>query len=194
MKSRQQSGKLRIIGGLWRGRKLLVADVEGLRPTADRVRETLFNWLRPLINGSACLDLFAGSGALGFEAASRGAAGVLLLEKNRQVVNILQSQITMVKAENIQVQQADALQWLSQCQQNYDLIFLDPPFDLNLIPQCCELILQHQLLRQNGRLYIESSNADLAGMLPAGLTVLKSSRAGQVYYGLATLADPLELE
>ncbi len=154
----------------------------------------MFNWLRPVINGASCLDLFAGSGALGFEAASRGAGEVLLVEKNRQVVHILNSQVSMVKAENISVLQADALQWLPRAQQSYDVIFLDPPFDLDLIPQCCELILQHQLLAQNGRLYIESSRSDLANELPAGLRMLKSSRAGQVYYALAAHADPLELK
>lgn len=189
MKSRQQSGKLRIIGGIWRGRKLTIADVEGLRPTTDRVRETVFNWLQPQLNGASCLDLFSGSGALGFEAASRGAAEVVLLEKNRKVINILQAQAALLKADNIQVIETDTMLWLGVAKQAYDVIFLDPPFGLNLVPQCCEFILKQGLLKQQGRLYIESSRADMPACLPAGLKVLKSKKAGQVYYALVTLTE-----
>ena len=121
-------GRLRIVGGEWRGRRLPVLDQPGLRPTPDRVRETLFNWLAPLITGARCLDLFAGSGALGFEAASRGAGRVVMIEKSANVVRVLRENRLLLDARQVEVIHADAGPWLAGQAEPFDLVFLDPPF------------------------------------------------------------------
>ncbi|HPF73727.1 MAG: 16S rRNA (guanine(966)-N(2))-methyltransferase RsmD [Rhodanobacteraceae bacterium] len=129
-------GQVRIIGGDLRGSKLPVPDREGLRPTSDRVRETLFNWLQPMLAGSRCLDLFAGSGALGFEAASRGAGEVVMIERDRELARSLSDSAKRLKTSNVRVLEADALRWLSEppaaAEQRFDLVFLDPPFGADL--------------------------------------------------------------
>lgn len=126
---RPGAGSVRIIGGTWRGSRLPVADFEGLRPSSDRQRETLFNWLQARVPGSRCLDLFAGSGALGLEAASRGAASVVLVERDRQLAAGLRAVVDRLRAKGVEVVQADALPWLGQPgTEPFDLVFLDPPF------------------------------------------------------------------
>ena len=125
------SGSVRIIGGRWRGSKLPVADLAGLRPSADRVRETLFNWLQASVPGARCLDLFAGSGALGLEAASRGAVRVLLVEREHALVTALRASVARLQgaADKVEIIQTDALRWLAQPpSQTFDIVFLDPPF------------------------------------------------------------------
>lgn len=128
-----QNQQLRIIGGEWRSRRLNFPAIEGLRPTLDRIRETLFNWLQYDVEGRRVLDVFAGSGALGFEALSRGAKQVQFLEKNIQAASQIQSNLTLLLATNAQVWAGDSLQWLARNSAEYDLVFLDPPFHLGLL-------------------------------------------------------------
>ena len=127
------SGSVRLIAGQWRGRKLPIVDVEGLRPTGDRVKETLFNWLQTQIPGARCLDLFAGSGSLGFEAASRGAAEVIMVERDPTVVGCLQASAERLSAAQVTILQTDAATYLQTSPDPFDIVFLDPPFQSALL-------------------------------------------------------------
>ncbi len=176
-------GKVRIIAGHWRGRKLDVVDVPDLRPSPDRVRETLFNWLQAEIAGAVCLDLFTGTGALAFEALSRGASHVTLIDSHHKIVQSLKLQAQALGSEQHDIVQADALSWLEQSSKTFDIIFLDPPFKLGLVEQCCDVIAQRDLLKPNGMIYIEAEK-ELA--LPEGWKVLKQKHAGQVQSILIT--------
>lgn len=138
--SKAQSQQLRIIGGQWRSRKLPFPDVEGLRPTLDRIRETVFNWLQFDVEGKSVLDVFAGSGALGLEALSRGAKQAIFIEKNTQAAKQLVQNLTTLKADNAQVIPADALNWLQQFAGQAELVFLDPPFHQGLLQPCLDLL------------------------------------------------------
>lgn len=177
-------GILRIIGGQWRGRKLQIPDVMGLRPTPDRVRETVFNWLAPHIVGAYCLDLFAGSGALGFEALSRGAAHVVMLDDSAVVVQLLQAEAVMLKAENVEIYRAKAPLQLKPPIKPFDLVFLDPPYGANLLLPCCFYLEEQNLLAPNAYIYLEAREALEESQLPHGWQILKSKRAGQVAYHL----------
>ncbi len=170
-------GKVRIIAGKWRGRKLDVIDLPGLRPTPDRVRETLFNWIQQEIVGAHCLDLFAGTGALGFEALSRDASDVIMVESNPNIVESLHKHAQTLKSENHSIQLGDGLNWLRQTAATFDIIFLDPPFQQGYIGQCCSLITERSLLNPNGLVYIESEK-NLT--LPEGWHIKKQKVAGQV--------------
>ncbi|MBI3776111.1 MAG: 16S rRNA (guanine(966)-N(2))-methyltransferase RsmD [Gammaproteobacteria bacterium] len=179
---------LRIIGGSWRGRKLHFPDVDGLRPTPDRVRETLFNWLQPVIAGAHCLDLFAGSGALGFEALSRGAASVVMVERDGHAVQQLRENITILKTSAAQVIQCDALEFLINSRADvtpFDVVFLDPPYYQNLINPCCTALESGGWLSANSILYIEAELALQTFALPRGFEHTRNKRAGQVGYHLA---------
>lgn len=159
--SKSGGGQVRIIAGQWRGRRLPVADVPGLRPSGDRGRETLFNWLQTHVNGARCADLFAGTGALGFEAASRGAAQVWLIEKNRQAANALRESGQLLKAQQVQVVEGDALSWLDQQEpQSLDLVFVDPPFESGLVSSALEHIKSSGCLVPDGLVYLECSRTD----------------------------------
>lgn len=154
---------LRIIAGDWRGRKLPILTSDGLRPTGDRLRETLFNWLAPWLPGSHCLDLFAGSGALGFEALSRGAAAVTMLELHREVANQLRANCAILGAQNIEIIETNALTWLSQPdRQNsvatpaFDLVFVDPPFAADLWQTVVDALEQQQQLADKALIYVET--------------------------------------
>ncbi len=182
---KQPGNQLRIIAGIWRGRKLAFADGNGVRPTPDRVRETLFNWLSPVIHGARCLDLFAGSGALGFEAASRGAADVVLVDHDAAVVRVLKSQVERLAAENIRVVEMDAGNFLHHEPQPFDVIFLDPPFHENRLPACLDLLVQGGWLTANALIYIEAEKTLGKIALPAGWELFRSKMAGQVGYHLA---------
>jgi 16S rRNA (guanine966-N2)-methyltransferase len=179
------SNTLRIIGGQWRGRKLRFDDGEGLRPTTDRVRETLFNWLQPLIQGAHCLDLFAGSGALGLEALSRGAAEVRFVERNPRAVRALQENLALLQADNGRVQQGDALTYLRGPAQPFDVVFLDPPFRQALLAPALQLLAEGGWLNPGARIYIELESELGEPVLPEGWELLRSKRAGQVAYHLA---------
>ena len=180
--------QVRIVGGLWRGRKLDFPGVAGLRPTPDRVRETLFNWLTPVIDGSRCLDLFAGSGALGFEAASRGAASVVLVERDAVVVRGLRDQQRRLNAHQVEVVQADALQFLAGAPQPFDIVLLDPPFGQDLL-EAALAALQRGWLAPRAWLYLEAERAlgseRLNALLPPGFELYRSKATGQVGYHLA---------
>ena len=184
------SGKLRIIGGEWRSRQLPVLDLPGLRPTTDRVRETLFNWLQNDIPGARCLDLFAGSGALGFEAASRGAASVTLLELQPAAADQLAANMQLLQAQNIQLIRANALNWLAQYQgEPFDLVFLDPPFASDLLEPAINLLCQQQLLSSDACVYIECDACQPLPTLPPGWQLTKQKKAGQVGYYLVRLSN-----
>jgi len=188
-RANRPAGKLRIVGGRWRSRQLPVAALQGLRPTTDRVRETLFNWLQNDISGAHCLDLFAGSGALGFEAASRGAASVLMLELQAQAVSILEDNIKRLQAEDIQILRKDALEWLKTASAKpWDIVFIDPPFASDYLAQVCWLLedgqQDSQWLAEKATMYLEISNASPLPALPANWHIVKEKKAGQVCYYL----------
>ena len=177
-------GVLRIIGGTWRSRRLTFPGREGLRPTPDRVRVTLFNWLQPWLPGAACLDLFAGSGALGLESLSRGAGQVLLVEKDAIAASALRNNLSLLGARGAEVLQADARVFLQGPARPFDIVFLDPPYDSGLLAECCTHLAAGGWVRKEGLIYLEAaSDTDLP--LPAAWTLLRSKRAGQVGYYLA---------
>lgn len=179
------SNTLRIIGGEWRGRKLRFADGEGLRPTTDRVRETLFNWLQPIIAGSRCLDLFSGSGALGLEALSRGAAEVIFIDTNPKAIAALKENLALLKADNATVIRGDALAYLQRDARPFDVVFLDPPFRRDLLQPALQQLASGGWLAQGARIYIELESELDDPQLPEGWELLRSKRAGQAAYHLA---------
>ena len=177
-------GQIRIISGRWRGRKIPVADAEGLRPTTDRVRETLFNWLMQEVAEQRVLDCFAGSGALALEALSREASFALLLEKDRQQAQQLNSLCQNLGA-NAKVQQTDTLQFLQQgCGEPFDLVFIDPPFRQQLAEPCCQLLEQHGWLSANAWIYLETEKELPLQAVPANWQLYREKIAGQLAYRL----------
>lgn len=190
------SNSLRIIGGAWRSRRIQFIDSPKIRPTPDRVRETLFNWLTATINGASCLDLFAGSGALGFEAASRGARQVVMVEEDARIAATLKQQrhllqasatdgaIAIVQDQNIDVKNQNALTYLANVAQQFDVIFLDPPFDSELLEKIVPMILEHKLLSQQGVLYIESAAKQELPLSLKELNCLREKTNGEVCYAL----------
>lgn len=180
-----KQGQIRIIGGLWRGRLLKVPPILHLRPTPDRVRETLFNWLAPVISGAHCLDAFAGSGALGFEALSRGASHVVMVEKMHAVVAVLQEELTMLKAVNAEVYCGSVPSQLKKPQTLFDIVFLDPPYQENLLLPTCFYLEENGFLAENAFIYLEAKQEIKQSDLPANWQILKSKKAGQVAYHLA---------
>lgn len=175
---------LRIIGGQWKRRMISFIAVEGLRPTPDRVRETLFNWLQFDIQGQRCLDAFAGSGALGIEALSRGAAECVFMEKNTaQAKHLQQNLLDLAKPMPVLV--GDTLQLLAQQTTPFDVVFLDPPYALNFWQPVCQLLVERQLIHANSWIYIEADCDWLTLALPNTWHCLKSTRAGSVHGFLA---------
>ena len=187
--SANHPGRLRIIAGKWRSRKLSFPDRQYLRPTPDRVRETLFNWLQADVPGSRCLDLFAGSGALGFEAASRGAGQVVMIENNRDAAAALSANIRLLDADSIELVIADALAWLNENRRAFDIVFLDPPYQSGLLGRCCEILEYGQSLAENAKIYIEHAAVDDEVVIPDGWECLRSRSAGQVAYKLFSRAQ-----
>lgn len=175
---KRKKKSVRIIGGHYRSRLIYFSTQPGLRPTSNRVRETLFNWLGQDLTDKSCLDLFAGSGALGFESASRGAKRVLMVEKNREVLGYLLINKEKFMADTIEIIAADAVQLVGTIQERFDIIFLDPPFSQNLLPTVVPYMVS--LLKPEGWLYIEST------LLPEveGLEIYRQDNAGMVKYGL----------
>ncbi|MDH5301574.1 MAG: 16S rRNA (guanine(966)-N(2))-methyltransferase RsmD [Gammaproteobacteria bacterium] len=186
MKSKKPrvSNQLRIIAGQWRGRKLNFPDGEGLRPTIDRVRETLFNWLRGDVAGARCLDLFSGSGALGLEALSHGAAQCTFVEKNSVAVASLKANLALLKCDVGSVVAQDAFEFLARQSRPFDLIFLDPPFGQSLLQRSIDEIAQRQLLSPTGLIYLESELDLTALTLPVNWELVRHKKAGQSHYGL----------
>lgn len=180
--------KLKIIGGEWRSRIITFEDLPDLRPTPQRVRETLFNWLQSHILGSHCLDLFSGSGALGFEAASRGASQVTQVENHPQAVAKLKANADILRATRLTIVQMDVLHYLSGPAQSHDIIFMDPPFTSNCEETVCHLIEQHGWLKPEGLCYIEAPATRELAQLPDNWRVLKHKTAGDVGYFLCQKA------
>jgi 16S rRNA (guanine966-N2)-methyltransferase len=183
-------GRLRVIGGRYRGRRLKVHPGPGLRPTPERVRETLFNWLAPIIEGARCLDPFAGSGALGIEALSRGAAEVVMLERSDAVARVLRDNIRDLGERRGSVVRADARHWLKRPGRAFDIVFLDPPFAEDLLIPSCHLLAQHGWLAPGARVYLEAPASSGIAALPVGWRLAKAGRAGQVSFALAEAGDP----
>lgn len=155
--------------------------MDELRPTPDRVRETLFNWLQQEIVGSVCIDLYCGTGALGFEAASRGASQVIMIDHQQALCNQIKQNITFLQAHNIQVIHADAMQWLETARQKFDLVFLDPPFYQGIHARVCAKLLERGVLNRKGKVYMESEpNVSV----PEGFKVNRAKQAGKVKYML----------
>ena len=180
------SGRLRIVGGEWRRRVLAFPDAEGLRPTPDRVRETLFNWLGQDLSGLACLDLFAGSGALGLEAASRGAGKVVLVERAPRVADALDSNIRLLQgAGRVELLRQDALKFASSSSRAFDVVFLDPPYRQGWLDRLTPFL--PRLLKADGALYVEAETA--LASLGEWVTV-RSGQAGKVYFHLMRREDP----
>ncbi len=184
-KNSQEQGLVRIIGGQMRGRKLKFSLVEGLRPSLDRIRETLFNWLAVDIQQAICLDLFAGSGAIGFEAVSRGAAQVTLVELSPKVARDLQNNAQLIKADNINIVLSDAKSFLQKNQQKFDLVFLDPPFGQGLLSEV--LLLLPPFLNPNALVYIEQENAETAYTPDENWIEVKFNKTSRFSYALYQL-------
>lgn len=171
-------GKIRIIGGIHRSRQLIVLDSNGLRPTLDRVKETLFNWLGQDLTGLTCLDLFAGSGSLGFEAISRNAKSVTMVEKDRKISQNLLENKKILHADNCQIINIDACEFLKNNKNKYDVIFIDPPYDANLLPQIMTLV--SNVVHENSLIYVEdNSKLDFHNF-----KIKKTGTAGMVFYAL----------
>ena len=179
------SGQLRIIAGEWRSRRLSVANVTGLRPTSDRVRETVFNWLAMSTPGAKVLDVFSGTGALSMEALSRGAYSATLLEKSPEAAKTLKKNLSILKADHAQVVETDSLQWLSKnASHSFDLVFLDPPFCLNLLKPACQLLEENGYLHDQSIIYIEVEKGLTQLPVPESWQLKKRKTAGQVNFSL----------
>ncbi|NCB86122.1 MAG: 16S rRNA (guanine(966)-N(2))-methyltransferase RsmD [Gammaproteobacteria bacterium] len=187
-----RAGMIRLISGQWRGRKLPVHDVDGLRPTTDRVKETLFNWLAAEVRDSRCLDVFAGSGSLGFEALSRYASYVMMIEKEPKAARQLQLNLQTLQCSQAQVICRDALQVLQAgCSEPFELVFLDPPFRKNLLPQVIPLLEQQGWLAARAVIYLERENDGEPPVIPPNWQLLKDKQAGQVCYQLYLRESPI---
>lgn len=209
--NRPAPGRVRIVGGRLRNSKLAVADAAGLRPTPERVRETLFNWLAPVIDGARCLDLFAGTGALGIEAISRGAAEVVFVERDRALADALRANLARLKVSNARVEPREALSWLAgplweglqprcssrtapglkplpqaqapSARERFDVVFVDPPFAANAWDDVLAAIEARGLLAPQGFVYVESPH-DVVPAVPGKWHVHREGRAGDVRYAL----------
>ena len=178
-----KTGHIRIIAGQHRGRRLPVLIADGLRPTTDRVKETVFNWLMPYIQDANCLDCFAGSGGLGFEAMSRGAKSLTLVELNKAAAQQLKNNKALLKIDNIEVIQQSALDFLQANQQKFSLVFIDPPFRKGLAQQAAELLVTNGL-DEDALIYVEMEADTNAQVMPSHWQLLKEKVAGQVVYRL----------
>jgi 16S rRNA (guanine966-N2)-methyltransferase len=180
--------EVRIIAGKWRGRKIQFPSVAGLRPTPNRIRETLFNWLTHYIHDAHCLDLFAGSGALCFESLSRGAIYTLCLEKNREAYQALRANADRINADDMEILEKDALTWLAEKSLKpnvtFDIIFVDPPYALQALSTCFALLETHGCLKKNALIYFESDVPIDNLTIPDSWAILKKKKAGSVYYYL----------
>lgn len=186
-------GRVRIVAGKWRGRRLPVADVPNLRPTSDRIRETLFNWLAPRIEGARCLDLYAGTGALGFEALSRGAVHVVFVERAPPAAQAIERAAAVLGAAGARVQAVDALRFLGQGgRELFDVVFLDPPFEEDRLGELCRLLHQKHWLAPGAAVYLEQDRARPAVPLPERWLTLREKAAGNVRYSLVQAGEGAE--
>ena len=187
--------RIRIIGGEWRSRQLPFIEVPGLRPTPDRVRETLFNWLQGKIAGARCLDLFSGSGAIAFEALSRYAAEVVFVEKHAKVAQQLKDNLASLKLEDqsrASIFNQDAMTYLKQADEPFDLIFLDPPYRKDLLPHVLDNIVESALIKFDGLIYLEHESEEHFDWSVWNLEPLKESKAGQVRGVLLAISSSSE--
>lgn len=185
--SKKITNYLRIIGGQWRSRKLAIPDLPGLRPTTDRVRETLFNWLMSAIPGANCLDVFSGTGALGLEALSRGAKFVQLIEASPVAARQLHQHLSQLQAseDDANIANTDAVKWLSQPgDQQFDVVFLDPPFRQDLLNQTCQLLETHNWLSPSAYIYVEAEQDLTTLQVPTSWSLHRQKQAGQVRFYL----------
>lgn len=182
-KKKQTVSILRIIGGVHRGRKLSFVAESGLRPTGDRVRETLFNWLRDDISGARCLDLFAGSGAIGFEALSRGAEHVTFVDSSRKVVQQIADNLALLGLENAEVFCSEAIAWLHDNHQAYNVVFLDPPFEKDILAPVITALEETQTLDDGALIYVET-RVNTKFPVPGSWSEEKNKISGQVNYRL----------
>ncbi|MFQ5469087.1 MAG: 16S rRNA (guanine(966)-N(2))-methyltransferase RsmD [Gammaproteobacteria bacterium] len=182
---RQGTSTLRIIAGQWRSRRIPFASFAGVRPTSDRIRETLFNWIQPIIEGADCLDLFAGSGALSFEALSRGANRCIMIDQDIRVIQQLQQNVSLLDAGNAEIIWSDTLNYLSSPPWPFDIVFLDPPFRDNILEDCCFRLEQSRWLAPQARIYLECDKRHQLTELPESWELVHSKSAGQVAYHLA---------
>jgi 16S rRNA (guanine966-N2)-methyltransferase len=187
----KMTGRVRIISGQWRRRLVQVPDVDGLRPTPDRVRETLFNWLAGVIEGARCLDLYAGSGALGFEAASRGAERVLLVEKDQRAVACMRQTASALGAKGVEILQADVRHWIERDATPFDIVFLDPPYGSDNLGELCAALERRAWLAAGALVYLETRATSQPIDLPPGWDLLRRQKAGQVRYHLAAAGDAM---
>lgn len=183
---KRDRGQIRIIGGSMRGRKIDFIDGEGLRPTLDRTRETLYNWLAPHINGAVCLDLFAGSGALGIEAISRGAKSVAFVDASKQVGESLAQNISVLNISNAQIVNQSAKMFLAENEQKFDIVFLDPPFGKGMLEMVLPLVKRH--LRKDALVYVEQENENSTFEYGEDWKLLKSKKTGRFFYQLIGIA------
>lgn len=183
-------GRLRIVAGKWRSRLLDIAEVPGLRPTSERVRETVFNWLAPCIQGARCLDLYAGTGALGFEALSRGATTVVFVDNSRRAIRAIEKSAKILDATGAVFFCGDATDYVREsAPASFDIIFLDPPFADDRLEALCRQIDEYGILAPGGRIYLEQDRAKSEVLLPKRWRLLKNKTAGNVRYMLAGFAD-----
>ena len=180
-----RTSSIRIIGGEWRSRKLTVPDAPGLRPTPDRVRETLFNWLAPTIQGARVLDAFTGSGALFLEALSRGASTGVAIDANTNAVNNLRRNLAVLQCDDAEVLRVDSLQYLSnKTEQGFDIVLLDPPFHQDLLLSACQLLEDNNWLNKGAWIYTESEQAPSSLGVPSTWRLHREKHTGQVHYAL----------
>ncbi len=184
-------GRLRIVAGKWRSRLLQIIDEPELRPTSERIRETLFNWLRPVTEGARCLDLFAGTGALGIEALSRGAAHVVFVEKSAKLTAAILKNLDDLDARNADVVQRDAIAYLRTADpQPFDIVFLDPPFGSEMLAEACQMLKENGWLAAKASIYLERGKDRDQPALPEGWAITHEKVAGKVSYSLASTGTP----
>lgn len=186
---RGTKGVFRVIGGQWKGRKLNFIEVEGLRPSLDRVRETLFNWLQADIHGAKALDLFAGSGALGIEALSRGADWVQFVELNSKAAGQLANNLELLGTEQASLVTGDALKFIETNQNEFDMVFLDPPFHKGIAQKVIDLLAEAKWLKSDTLVYLEIEQG-LEVAIPPHWELLKDKKAGQLLYKLFQVNKP----
>lgn len=184
-RNNQKKNQLRIIGGEWRGRKLPFGTFEGLRPTPDSVRETLFNWLQPVIHGALCIDLYSGSGALGFEAISRGAASVTMLDKQNRITRQLQENAQTLKCTQANIFSQNALDYLAApAIQPFNIAFIDPPYQQGMAEPSCRLLEENGWLAPGAMIYLEVEKELTTLPIPSNWEILRSKKTGHVSFHL----------
>ncbi|WDI78470.1 16S rRNA (guanine(966)-N(2))-methyltransferase RsmD [Candidatus Purcelliella pentastirinorum] len=175
---------IRIISGKWKGKKIIIPNIKTLKPTKDIIKETLFNWIEPYIYKSSCLDCFAGSGSLGLEALSRNASSVIFLEKDINIIKILKKNIKKLKILNTKIINTNAIKWIKKNEKKYNLIFIDPPFQTNLITEITHKIEINKCLKNESLIYIEQNNKNKNITLPKNWIIYKTNHSKNITYSI----------